>query len=179
MVRHMDFFGFNLSISDLHEKIDLSSRSSYLRVSRVPSPKNQMGGEKRWTPSARNDMKPFWIASRCHCISKAQGLNAQAKGEVLLSRRNGAAEIFLLVTTQGKQELGGIRVHLVVRTSGADLGLEQSGYSPSGAWPAFDPLFFWEAGGEAQFRDQDNRVVLIASNICQTIYIQISVGLYL
>jgi hypothetical protein len=26
----------------------------------------------------------------------------------------------------GKQELGGIRVHLVVRTSGADLGLEHS-----------------------------------------------------
>jgi hypothetical protein len=29
-------------------------------------------------------------------------------------------------------------------------------------WPAFDPLFFlW---GEAQFRDQDNSVVLIAPN---------------
>ena len=27
---------------------------------------------------------------------------------------------------KGKQELGGIRVHLEVRTSGADLGLEQS-----------------------------------------------------
>jgi hypothetical protein len=26
----------------------------------------------------------------------------------------------------GKQELGGIRVHLVVRTSGGDLGLEHS-----------------------------------------------------
>jgi hypothetical protein len=32
-----------------------------------------------------------------------------------------------------------------------------------GAWPAFDPLFFW-GGGEAQFRDQDNPVVLIAPN---------------
>jgi hypothetical protein len=30
-------------------------------------------------------------------------------------------------------------------------------------WPAFDPLFFSE-GGEAQFRDQDNSVVLIAPN---------------
>jgi hypothetical protein len=29
-------------------------------------------------------------------------------------------------------------------------------------WPAFDPLFF--SGGEAQFRDQDNCVVLIAPN---------------
>jgi hypothetical protein len=46
--------------------------------------------------------------------------------EVLLSRRDGAVENFLLVTTRGKQELGGIRVHLEVRTSGADLGLEQS-----------------------------------------------------
>jgi hypothetical protein len=27
---------------------------------------------------------------------------------------------------KGKQELGSIRVHLEVRTSGADLGLEQS-----------------------------------------------------
>ena len=59
-------------------------------------------------------------------FSQAQGLNAQAKEEVLLSRRDGAAEIFLLATTRGKQELGGIRVHLVVRTSGADLGLEHS-----------------------------------------------------
>ena len=59
-------------------------------------------------------------------FSKAQGLNAQAKGEVLLSRRNGAAEIFLLATKRGKQELGDIRVHLEVRTSCTDLRLEQS-----------------------------------------------------
>jgi hypothetical protein len=38
-------------------------------------------------------------------FSKAQGLNAQAKGEVLLSRRNGAAEIFLLATTWGSRNL--------------------------------------------------------------------------
>jgi len=49
------------------------------------------GGWERRTPSARNNT--VWLASRCHCISKAQGLNAQAKGEVLLSRRNGAAEM--------------------------------------------------------------------------------------
>ena len=53
-------------------------------------------------------------------MRKAQGLNAQAKGEVLFSRRGGAVEIFLLATTSWKQELGGIRVHLEVRTSGAD-----------------------------------------------------------
>jgi hypothetical protein len=29
-------------------------------------------------------------------------------------------------------------------------------------WPAFDPLFF--SGGEAQFRDQDNSVALMAPN---------------
>ena len=45
----------------------------------------------------------------------------------------------------GKQELGGIRVHLEVRTSGADLGLEQSVVVLRAVrrWPAFDPLFFW------------------------------------
>jgi hypothetical protein len=64
----------------------------------------------------------------------------------------------------GKQELGGIRVHLVVSTSGADLGLEHSVVVLRAVhrWPAFDPLFF--SGGEAQFRDQDNSVVLIAPN---------------
>ena len=36
---------------------------------------------------------------------KAQGLNAQAKGEVLLSRRGGAVEIFLLAATQGSRNL--------------------------------------------------------------------------
>jgi hypothetical protein len=65
------------------------------------------------------------------------------------------------------QELGGIRVHLEVRTSGADLGLEQSVVVLGAVrwWPAFDPLFF--SGGEAQFRDQDNSVVLIAPNMSQ------------
>ena len=81
-----------------------------------------------------------------------------------LSRMDGAVEIFLLATTRGKQELGGIRVHLVVRTSGADLGLEYSVIVLGTVcrWSAFDPLFFSE--GEAQFRDQDNCVVLIAPN---------------
>jgi hypothetical protein len=35
---------------------DPSSRSSYSRVSRGPSPKNQMGGREGRTPSVRNDM---------------------------------------------------------------------------------------------------------------------------
>jgi hypothetical protein len=65
----------------------------------------------------------------------------------------------------GKQELGGIRVHLVVRTSGTDLGLEHFVVVLGAVrrWPAFDPLFF--LGGETQFRDQHNSVVLIAPNI--------------
>jgi hypothetical protein len=49
---------------------------------------------------------------------------------------------------------------------GNDLGLEHSLVvlrMVSGC-PAFDPLFF-SGGGEAQFRDQDNSVVLIPSNI--------------
>jgi hypothetical protein len=64
----------------------------------------------------------------------------------------------------GKQELFGIRVHLMVRTSGADLGPEHSVVVLGMVhwWPAFDPLFF--SGGEAQFGDQDNTVVLIAPN---------------
>jgi hypothetical protein len=90
--------------------------------------------------------------------------NAQAKEEVLLSRRDGAAGNFSFGDYTGKQELGGIRVHLVVRTSGADLGLEHSVVVLRAVrqWPAFDPLFF--SGGKAQFRDQDNSVVLIAPN---------------
>jgi hypothetical protein len=85
--------------------------------------------------------------------------------EMHLSRMDGAVEIFLLATTRGKQELGGIRVHLVVRTSGADLGLEQSVVVLRAVlwWPTFDPLFF--SGEEAQFRDQDNCVVLMAPNM--------------
>jgi hypothetical protein len=53
----------------------------------------------------------------------------------------------------------------VVRTSGADLGLEHSVVvlGMVRRWPAFDPLFF--SGREAQFGDQDNRVVLIAPNV--------------
>jgi hypothetical protein len=65
----------------------------------------------------------------------------------------------------GKQQFGGIRVHLVVRTSCADLGLEQSVVvlGVVHQWPAFDPLFFLGVG-ESQFRDQHNCVVLIAPN---------------
>jgi hypothetical protein len=66
----------------------------------------------------------------------------------------------------GKQELGGIRVHLEVRTSGADLGLDQSVVVLRVVcpWPILTPFSSGGGGGEAQFRDQDNCVVLIAPN---------------
>jgi hypothetical protein len=94
-------FGFVVASFSLNP--DPSSRSSYSRVSRGPSPKNQMGGREKRTLCNEGHTEAVWVASRFHCISKAQGLNAQAKGEVLLSRRNGAAEIFLLATTQGSR----------------------------------------------------------------------------
>ncbi|KRY98454.1 hypothetical protein T4C_1029 [Trichinella pseudospiralis] len=73
---------------------------------------------------------------------------AQGNGEVqiLISGRDGAVqakgEVFISSYT-GKQELGGIRVHLVVRTSDADLGLEHSVVVLRTVCrlPAFDPLF--------------------------------------
>jgi hypothetical protein len=114
------------------------------------------------------------------------------KGEVLLSRRNGAVEIhkqrrkyfsaggmgqqkkrkYFSAGGMGQQKFFFWRLHEeagtwyqgVIRTSGTDLGLEQSVVVLRAVcrWPAFDPLFF--LGGEAQFRDQDNSVVLIAPN---------------
>jgi hypothetical protein len=129
-----------------------------------------MGGEKdghqvRETTRKQSEKKHQSVT----VFSKAQGLNAQAKGEALLSRRNGAVEMhkqrgkyfsaggmgqrkfffFSFGNYTGKQELGGIRVHLEVRTSGADLGLEHSVVvlGTVRQWPAFDPLFFLVGGG--------------------------------
>jgi hypothetical protein len=74
-------------------------------------------------------------------------------------------EIFLLATTWGSRNLV-VSGYLEIRTSGADLGLEQSVVVLGAVrrWPAFDPPFLLGGGGEAQFGDQDNRVVLIAPN---------------
>ena len=52
-----------------------------------------MGGRERREPCVKNDTETFWVASRSHCISQAQGLNAQAKGEVPFSRKDGAVEL--------------------------------------------------------------------------------------
>jgi hypothetical protein len=59
----------------------------------------------------------------------------------------------------GKQELGGIRVYLEVRTSSTDLGLEQSVVvlRAVGQLPAFDPLFF---SGERP--KSENRTIVLS-----------------
>ena len=87
-----------------------------------------------------------------------------SKGGSISQQAGWGSRKFSFGNCTGKKELGGIRVHLVVRTSGADLGLEHSlvVLGMVRRWPTFDPLFF--SGGEAQFGDQDNRVVLIAPN---------------
>ena len=97
------------------------------------------------------------MASRSHCIQQGSRLKCTNKGGSTSQQEGWGSGNFSFGNYTGKQELGGIRVHLVVRTSGADLGLEHSVVVLR-----TDPLFFW--GGEAQFRDQYNRVVLIAPN---------------
>ena len=54
-----------------------------------------MGCRERWGYCANKDMEMFWITSGPQCISHDQGLNAQAKGEVPFSRRNGAEAMHL------------------------------------------------------------------------------------
>jgi hypothetical protein len=75
------------------------------------------GGRERQGPITTQNHSELHQSPKC--ISQAQGLNAQAKGEVpfsrrdgaaekeevLLSRRDGAAEIFLLATTMGSRNL--------------------------------------------------------------------------
>ena len=116
------------------------------------------------------------------CISQARGLNAQEEGEVPFSRRNGAEEMhlsrrdgaaereevllsrsdgvgenFLLATTLGSRNL--VVSGYILRSGHPELTFLERCVR----WPAFDPLFF-SGGGEAQFRDQDNSVALIAPN---------------
>ena len=107
--------------------IDPSSRSSYSRVSRGPPPNNQMGGCRERRGSCANNYTETVLdcIKTPNVLRKAQGLNAQAKGEVqtLISGRGGAIqakgevlmgggaiEILSFGSYTGKQELGGIRV---------------------------------------------------------------------
>jgi hypothetical protein len=81
----------------LHSQLfsDLSSSSSYSRVSRGPSPKNQMGGRERRGPCANNDTETVLECIKApNVLRKAQGLNAQAKREVqiLISGRGRAIQ---------------------------------------------------------------------------------------
>jgi hypothetical protein len=87
-------------------------------------------------------------------LSRRDG--AAEKEEVLLSRRDGAVEIFLLATTRGSRNLA--VSGYILRSGHPALTFSEQCVR----WTAFDPLFF--SGGEAQFRDQDNCVVLIAPN---------------
>jgi hypothetical protein len=103
------------------------------------------------------------------CISQAQGLNAQEKGEVPFSRRNGAkemhlsrrdgaAEIFLLATTRGSRNL--VLSGYILR-SGHPAMTSRRGESGGLLLTPFSS----GEGGEAQFRDQHNSIALIAPNI--------------
>jgi hypothetical protein len=76
-------------------------------------------------------------------------------------------EIFLLATTWGSRNLA--VSGYILKSGHPDLGLEQSVVvlRTVHRWHTFDPLFF--SGGEAQFRDQNNSVVLIAPNTLQNI----------
>jgi hypothetical protein len=89
--------------------------------------------------------------SRLKCTSK-RGSTSQQEG---WGSRN-----FSLGSYTGKQELGGIRVwsgHLRWLRAGTFCGCSQND-------TRFWPPFLLGGGGEAQFRDQDNSVVLIAPN---------------
>jgi hypothetical protein len=91
-------------------------------------------------------------------LSRRDG--AAEREEVLLNRRDGAAEIFLLATTRGSRNL--VVSGYILRSGHPVLTFLERCVR----WPTFDPLFFsGRGGGEAQFRDQDNSVVLIAPNI--------------
>jgi hypothetical protein len=91
-------------------------------------------------------------------LSRRDG--AAEREEVLLSRQDGAAEIFPLATTKGSRNLV-ISGYFLMSGHPALTFSERCVW-----WHAFDPLFFsgGGGGGEAQFRDQDNSVALIAPN---------------
>ena len=101
-----------------------------------------MGGRERRGSCTNNDTETVLkLYQDPNVLRKVQGLNAQAKGEVLLSRRNGAVEMhkqrrkYFSAGGMGQWKFFFWQLHGeagtwwyqgVVRTSGADLGLEQS-----------------------------------------------------
>jgi hypothetical protein len=122
-------------------------------------------GERETDTKCKNDTEAVWVASRCLCIQQDSRLKCTRQRGNTSQQEGWGSRNFSFGNYRGKQELGGIRVHLVVRTSGTDLGLERSVVvlRMVRQWPTFDPLFYLGVG-QAQFWDQDNRVVLIAPN---------------
>ena len=138
-----------------------------------------MGGRERRGSCTNNDTETVLkLYQDPNVLRKVQGLNAQAKGEVqiLISGRGRAIQAKGEVIISGR---GAIELHIlrqlhgeagtwwcqgVVRGAVMTQGWNIPWFSESMCrWPAFDPLFF--SGGEAQFRDQDNSVALMAPNI--------------
>jgi hypothetical protein len=105
--------------------------------------RTKWGDRERRGPSARKTRKHSEWHQGPAVLRKAQGLNAQAKGEVqvLISEGVGQWKFFFW---QLHGEAGTWWYQGVVRTSGADLGLEYSVVVLGTVcpWPAFDPLFF-------------------------------------
>jgi hypothetical protein len=99
------------------------------------------------------------IQARGEVIISGRGRAIQAKGEVLMGRGGNINSFFW----QLHWEAGTWWYQGVVRTSVMTQGWNIPWFLESMCWwPAFDPLFF--SGGEAQFRDQDNSVALMAPN---------------
>jgi hypothetical protein len=101
-------------------------------------------GERRTDTKCKNDKEAVWVASRCLCILQGSRLKCTSRGESTSQKERWGSGNFSFGNYMGKQELGDIRVHLIVRTSGAELGLEHSVVVLRMVcrWPAFDPLFF-------------------------------------
>jgi hypothetical protein len=95
-------------------------------------------------------------------------MHLSRRDRAFLSRRDGAVEIFLLATTRGSRNLA---VSGYILRSGHPAALT---WGWNNLWLfsescVGDPLltpFSSRGVGKAQFRDQDNSVVLIAPNKC-------------
>jgi hypothetical protein len=91
----------------------------------------------------------------------AGGMGQYKQKEKYLSVGGGAIELHILRQLNG--EAGTWWCQGVVRRAVMTQGWNILWFSESICrWSAFDPLFF--SGGEAQFRDQDNSVALMAPN---------------
>jgi hypothetical protein len=120
--------------------------------------RTKWGDRERREPCVMNNTETFWVTSRFQCIEQGPRLKctskrgsafqqegwgsriAQAKGEVLISGRGGAIEIFSFGSYKGKQELGGIRVwsgHRWWLRAGTFCGCSRNSVSVARFWPPF------------------------------------------